>query len=216
MNDRVVKKKNGWRGSEELWLDAAYEILIESGVEAVKVMPLAKALDMSRTSFYWHFEDRDMLLEAIINRWEKKNTRNLVQRTEAYADTITEAMFNLFDCWLDSELFDSRLDLAIRNWARNDKKLKKRLDKADATRVAAVEAVFLRFGYSKIQAETRSHAIIYTQVGYISMMVSESLDHRVLKMPTYIEFYTGHVPHDPEIKRFLARHNLAHLQMVKQ
>ena len=89
------------RLSEEDWLAAAYEVLTESGVEAVKVMPLAKRLGVSRTSFYWHFKDREELLEAMVRRWEERNTGNLVARTEAYAESIAEAMFNLFDCWID-------------------------------------------------------------------------------------------------------------------
>lgn len=34
----------GWRGSPEGWLEAAYEALKESGIHAVRVMPLAKRL----------------------------------------------------------------------------------------------------------------------------------------------------------------------------
>ena len=50
------------RATEDVWLDAAYEVLTESGVEAVKIMPLAKRLGLTRTGFYWHFRDRDALL----------------------------------------------------------------------------------------------------------------------------------------------------------
>ena len=49
-----------------MWLDAAYELLVEGGVEAVKVMPLAAKLGLSRTSFYWHFADREALLAGLI------------------------------------------------------------------------------------------------------------------------------------------------------
>ena len=30
-----------------------------------------------------------------------------VARAQAYAESIVEAMFNLFDCWLDAELFEA-------------------------------------------------------------------------------------------------------------
>src|SRR6202034_113315 len=56
----------GWRGSAEAWLDAAYEILIESGVDAVRIVPLSKKLKLSRTSFYWFFRDRESLLTALL------------------------------------------------------------------------------------------------------------------------------------------------------
>lgn len=192
--------------SEEAWLTAAYEELTENGVEAVRIMPLAKKLAVSRTSFYWHFKDREALLEAMIRRWEAKNTGTLVARTEAYADTVCEAIFNLFDCWLDAELFDSRLDLAIRNWARNDEALQQRLDQADARREAAMAAMLERFGYSTDSALVRARTMIYTQIGYISMQVREPEEQRLALMPDYVEVFTGQAPSQADIDRFMARH----------
>ncbi|MEN8738178.1 MAG: TetR/AcrR family transcriptional regulator, partial [Phaeobacter gallaeciensis] len=77
--------------SADAWLMAAYEELTAHGVGAVKIMPLAKKLGVSRTSFYWYFKDREALLEAMIRHWEDKNTGNLVARTEAYAENLFEA-----------------------------------------------------------------------------------------------------------------------------
>ncbi len=197
------------RGSENAWLSAAHDVLTDAGVEAVKVMALAKRLGLSRTSFYWHFRDREALLEAMIRRWEDKNTGNLLARTEAYGETISEAMFNLFDCWLDETLFDARLDLAIRNWARNDPALQVRLGRADTLRRDAVAAMFRRFGYSTNQADVRSMTVLYTQIGYISMQVVENKAERIARMPDYIEVFTGQAPTGPEFDRFKARHGIA-------
>lgn len=193
-------------GTESAWLDAAYELLTESGVEAVKIMPLAQKLGVSRTGFYWYFKDRETLLEAMIQRWEDKNTGNLVARAEAYAESIVEAMFNLFDCWLDDGLFDARLDLAIRNWARNDPALQQRLDRADQARQDAVASMFLRFDYPENQARVRSLTVMYTQVGYISMQIEEHPDIRIANMPDYVEVFTGVTPDQADVDRFLSRH----------
>lgn len=199
-------KKSGWRGSAELWLDAAYTMLVESGIESVKVMPLAKALNMSRTSFYGHFKDREALLDALIRRWQEKNTGNLVTQTEVYAETITEAVFNLFDCWIDSELFDARMDFAVRNWAQQAPELKKILQQTDKDRITAIRSMFARFGFNEEQADSRAHTVYYTQIGYISMMVDEAIPERLKKMPAYVENYTGSNPAENEIARFMARH----------
>ncbi len=194
--------------TEDIWLKAAYDVLTESGVEAVKIMPLAKRLGLTRTSFYWHFKDREALLEAMIRYWEDTNTGNLVIRCEAYAENIFEAIFNLFDCWLDDTLFDSRLDLAIRNWARNDPSLQIRLDQADARRKAAMEGMFIRFGFDPAEAEIRALTMIYTQIGYISMQVTESRAERFARMPGYVEVFTGQKPGEADIQRFVARHGI--------
>ncbi|MDK3075340.1 TetR/AcrR family transcriptional regulator [Sedimentitalea sp. JM2-8] len=195
------------RASEDVWLKAAYDVLTESGVEAVKIMPLAKRLGLTRTGFYWHFKDREALLEAMIRHWEDKNTGNLVARCEAYADDICEAVFNLFDCWLDDSLFDSRLDLAVRNWARNDAALQKRLDCADQRRAEAMTAMFLRFGYDPAEAEVRALTMIYTQIGYVSMQVTEDRHQRFARMPGYVEVFTGRKPAESDFQRFMTRHS---------
>lgn len=195
--------------SEEMWLNAAYVALTESGVEAVKIMPLAKQLGVTRTAFYWYFADRDALLEAMIRHWEDKNTGNLIARCEAYAEDIDEAIFNLFDCWLDDALFDSRLDLAIRNWARNAPALQLRIDQADRRRIAAMEGMFRRFGYEPAEAEIRALTMYYTQIGYISMQVTESREHRLSRMMGYLEVFSGRKPGAAGIQRFQARHGLA-------
>ena len=63
---------SGWRGSQDVWLEAAYEALLESGIDAVKIQPLARKLNLSRTSFYWFFKDREELLEALLSRWREQ------------------------------------------------------------------------------------------------------------------------------------------------
>ncbi|WP_425043328.1 TetR/AcrR family transcriptional regulator [Primorskyibacter sp. S87] len=194
------------RGSETLWLEGASDLLCGGGVEAVRVMPLARNLGLSRTSFYWHFEDRDALLDALVARWEEKNTGNLAQRADAYAETICEAMFNLFDCWLDDDLFDSRLDLAIRNWARTDPKLQVQLNAADAARKEAIERMFVHHGYSENEAKIRTMTVLYTQIGHLSMPVQESRWQRLAQMPDFVEVFTGQRPSESEVGRFMSRH----------
>jgi AcrR family transcriptional regulator len=195
------------RGSADAWIDAAYDVLVEQGAPAVKVMTLAKALGLSRTSFYWHFADRDALLAALLDRWRDKNTANLIARADAYAATITEAVFNLFDCWITPDLFDARMDFAVRTWARADPALAPMLEAADTARVAAIDAMFRRFGYTPDQAGARARTIYLTQVGYIAMMVQEPPGPRLARLPAYIEVFTGHPAAEAEIARFMARHD---------
>ncbi len=194
------------RGSADAWIDAAYRLLVEQGVDAVKVMTLAKATGLSRTGFYWHFTDRDALLAALLDRWRDKNTGNLVRRTEAYAETITEALFNLCDCWLMPDLFDARLDFAVRGWALADPAVAPALKAADEERLRAIGAMFRRFGYDSAEADIRARTIYLTQVGYISMMVEEPADQRLARVPAYTEVFAGRAPSEAVIARFNARH----------
>lgn len=192
----------------ESWLNAAYETFKESGVDAVRIQPLAKKLKLSRTSFYWCFEDREALLQALIDQWKNKNTGNLVARTEAYAESITEAILNVFDCWLDARLFDSQFEFAMRSWALQSAEVAQEIAEADTLRIAALKNMFNRFGFDDRAAETRARSIYLTQIGYISMKTVEPLEYRLKFIPEYLKIFTGLEPEPRELERFFSRHQL--------
>ena len=206
MMDTTHTPERGWRGTPEVWLDAAYALLVESGVEAVKVMPLAAKLGLSRTSFYWHFADREALLAGLIARWQSQNTANLIARTQAPAATIAEAMLNVNDCWITPALFDSRMEFAIRTWALTDGALAEVLRAADLARVQALTAMFETFSYPALEARVRAQTVYLTQVGYISMRTEEPLKFRLHSIPDYVLIFTGKAPTSAELAAFRARH----------
>lgn len=198
---------SGARGSFDGWLGAAYDSLIRSGVDSVRIMPLSERVKLSRTSFYWFFKDRDALLDALLDRWKSKNTQNLVRQTEAYAESITEAILNVFDCWLDQRLFDSKFEFAVRNWAQRSANVAAEIVAADNIRIEALKAMFVRFGYEPLPADVRSRTIYLTQIGYISMQTSETLATRMARIPSYVEIFTATAPTRRELDRFFARHD---------
>ena len=197
---------SGWRGSQEGWLEAAYDALLESGVESVKILPLAKRLNLSRTSFYWFFKDREELLSALISRWREKNTGNLVKQSEAYAETLAEAMLNVFDCWVNKDLFDSQFEFAIRSWALQSPEIQAEVHEADQARMDAIGRMFMRFGYDETAADVRARTTYLVQIGYISMQSREDTALRMKRIPEYIAIYTGEIPQQRELDRFFARH----------
>lgn len=197
---------SGWRGSREGWLEAAYDALLESGVDSVKILPLAKRLNLSRTSFYWFFKDREELLSALIERWREKNTGSLVRQSEAYAETLAEAMLNVFDCWLNTALFDSRFEFAVRSWALQSPEIQAEVHEADQARMEAITRMFMRFGCDEGSADARARTTYLVQIGYISMQSQEDIALRMKRIPDYIAIYTGQIPQQRELDRFFARH----------
>ncbi|AUC10526.1 TetR/AcrR family transcriptional regulator [Agrobacterium pusense] len=198
--------ETGWRGSQEGWLEAAYESLLESGVDSVKILPLAKKLNLSRTSFYWFFKDREELLAALLSRWRDKNTGSILRQSEAYAETLAEAMLNVFDCWLDPSLFDSKFEFAVRSWALQSDDTLAEVRKADAVRMEALSRMFVRFGHPENTADVRARTTYLVQIGYISMQAEEDVAVRMKRIADYIAIYTGEVPQQRELDRFYARH----------
>lgn len=203
------KTETGWRGSREGWLDAAYAALVGEGVDAVKIMPLAERLKLSRTSFYWFFKDRDELLSALAEMWEARTTTPLVDSTRAYAETETEAMLNVIGCFLRSETFDARLEFAMRGWGLKDPAILARITEADQRRIEALARMLEHWGHSPQDADVRARTVYLVQIGYISMQVEETLETRLTRIPHYVEIYTGHPPAEREMARFRARFGAA-------
>ncbi len=206
--------ESGWRGSRDLWLDAAQALLLEQGVDAVRIVPLAKRLNLSRTSFYWFFKDREALLSDLLTRWRDKNTGSLERQCAAYAETAAEAMLNVFDCWLDQSLFDAPFEFAVRSWALQSADVAAEVEAADAVRLAALTALFKRFGQPSVEADVRARTVYLVQIGYISMQAREDLATRMRRIPSYVEILTGRRPEARELARFHARHGFEAVETV--
>ena len=184
---------------------AAKSALLENGVDAVKIQPLASTLKLSRTSFYWFFKDRAALLDALLDDWDSSNTGALTEACEAYAETIAEAVLNITAAFIDENAFDPRFDFAIRGWAHRSDRVKARVAAADEMRLAALQAMFMRFGFSEAEADVRARTIYLVQIGYISLQTREDLTTRLARVPAYIKTFCGEDPSPGEMARFSAR-----------
>jgi len=194
------------RGSADAWLDAAYQNLVESGIDAVRILPMADRVNLSRTSFCWFFTNRESLLAALLERWRAKNTRNLVKQAQAYAESIAEAILNVCDCWLNPEVFDSKFEFAVRNWAQQSAGVAAEIVAADEIRLSALKKMFVRFDFDVLMADVRARTIYLTQIGYISMKTIETQETRLARIPSYVEIFCGERPTEREFERFSARH----------
>jgi AcrR family transcriptional regulator len=180
--------------TREDWLNVARDVLVSYGVAEVKVLSIGARLEVSRSSFYGYFKSRDHLLNELLNDWENRNTRTIVENTAAPARTISEAVCNFFRCFLDPDLFDRGFDFAIREWSRRDGAVRQRIDGADATRLKAVTAMFERFGYSEYDADTRARILYFMQLGYHALEVRETMDARLARLEGYLRGFTGTEP----------------------
>ena len=67
------------------WVAAALSAIAEGGLAAVAIEPLAARLGATKGSFYWHFANRDGLLEAALASWERQTTTEVAARVRAAA-----------------------------------------------------------------------------------------------------------------------------------
>jgi len=190
--------------TREDWLNVARDVLVSDGVAEVKVLALGQRLEVSRSSFYWYFKSRQHLLEALLDDWEARSTRNIVAQCALPAATITAAVGNFFKCFINPDLFDRGLDFAVREWSRRDGSVRQRIDQADRERLAAVIAMFERHGYSPYEADVRARILYYMQLGYHALDVRETMQARTVRLAGYLRGFTGQDPTQDEIAEMTA------------
>ena len=99
--------------TQEDWLRMARNTLVLDGVDQVKILALAERMQVSRSSFYWYFRDREELLQALLQDWEASNTARILAHCALPAASISAAVLNFFRCFIESNLPSSR---SKSNW----------------------------------------------------------------------------------------------------
>ena len=174
------------------WIIAARKTLIRYGIENVKVEPLAKLLNVTPGSFYWHFSNREELHEALLANWREANTSSFHCAVEAARPDPRNRYLAFVGVWVLEKEFDPRYDRAVREWAQRSQKAARLLLEVDADRIELLTRIFEDFGYKNIQAEIRARVTYYHQVGYYALNVKESQQRRLQLSPYYSEILTGH------------------------
>jgi AcrR family transcriptional regulator len=140
------------------WVDAAIEMLVDQGIDAVRIDVLAKRIGMTRGSFYWHFESREDLLRAVLQAWRESTTENLTSRLERASNDPREQLRDLLSLPFRgrSAARGARIELAIRAWARRDAMARQFVDESDASRIAYASQIFSSLGFAAGEARHRA------------------------------------------------------------
>ncbi len=85
----VVRKPEQRRLTPQDWAAAALDAIARGGIDAVAVEPLAAQLGATKGSFYWHFKNRDALVEAALELWEESRTDAVIRELERLPDPAT-------------------------------------------------------------------------------------------------------------------------------
>lgn len=172
------------------WIAAARRAFIRGGVSAVKVDKLAKTLKVTRGGFYWRFDGRPDLLDALVEDWRATNSSSMLAALRG-PGTPMERFRSLMDVWISEKGFDPAFDMAMRDWARVSPKVAKIVGEVDDERIEAFHQLFLAAGYSDDEAFIRARIVYFHQVGYYAMGVKEERQRRMTLAEIYFKVLTG-------------------------
>ena len=142
----------------EDWVRAATQVLVDHGIDHVRVDVLAGELNVTRGSFYWHFRDREDLLRRVLQAWREVSTVQLTKRLEVARSDPRELLADVITLPFrgSAAVRAARIELAIRAWARRDPMAQQALDEADSSRIGYHEALFRALGFAPDEAAHRA------------------------------------------------------------
>lgn len=152
------------------WIDAAIQLLVSQSIEAVRVDVLAKAMGVTRGSFYWHFKDRNDLLKRLLRNWREAATDQVIERLNKSHLGPRQRLQELLALpQRGTRATDSAdIELAIRTWARHDDLARQAVEVVDAQRLSYVTHCLSDAGIPK-EAARHQAFVLY------SYLICESL-----------------------------------------
>jgi AcrR family transcriptional regulator len=144
------------------WLDQGLKTLTRNGFTALKAEPLAKAMGVSRGSFYWHFADIGAFHAAILKHWRDVAAEQIIANLEAASGNADPLALLL------RRAFGTRLTLekAVRTWASVDPLARSAVQAIDRRRLNYVERLFRANGFSPGVARARAQILYWAFLGF--------------------------------------------------
>ena len=154
----------GLRTPRDKWIEEGLRVLATGGPDAVRVEALAKNLGVTKGGFYGYFADRDALLDAMLDTWERESTDDVIDRVEREGgDPKTKIQRAGALTFSNDRLLP--IDLAIRDWARRDNAVAERLRRVDNRRMALLRDTFRTFCADPDEVEARSILAFCVAIG---------------------------------------------------
>ena len=156
------------RLDRQAWVQTALDAIAEGGLAAVGVVPLARQLAVTKGSFYWHFANREALVEAALAEWEQSHTAAVIAEIEATSDDPLQQLRLLFKRVTELAARD-RIELALLANADHPT-VQPVLDRVTRRRINFTAGLFQGFGLSRAQAKRRALLAYSAYLGHAQLL----------------------------------------------
>jgi AcrR family transcriptional regulator len=148
--------------SAQDWINQGLKTLAKGGFMALKAEPLAKAMGVSRGSFYWHFADISAFHAAILKQWREIAAEQIIAGVEAASGNKNPIEVLL------RRVFGERLTIenAVRTWASVDPAARAAVQAIDRRRLSYVEGLLTQSGLSVDVARARAQILYWAFLGF--------------------------------------------------
>ena len=159
------------RLTREDWAAAALDALGEGGLSAVAVEPIAVRLGTTKGSFYWHFRNREALVEAALQRWEQRNTTDVITSVADAPDPLA-ALRALITQVLSAATAAAGDPAAIEPALQANAThplVRPALERVSRRRLEHLALMFTRLGFGPAEAGRRATLLFTAYLGHVQL-----------------------------------------------
>ncbi|HET7932248.1 MAG TPA: TetR/AcrR family transcriptional regulator [Rhodanobacteraceae bacterium] len=157
------------------WERGALEMVAEEGIAALAVEALARRLGVTKGSFYWHFKNREALLQASLARWEAEDERELQNHLGAIHDDPRQRLGALFR-WVSGEIQPHRVYAALLQ-ALDHPLVKPVMTRVSQRRMDLLGLAFRQAGLRHDVAQHRARLTYAAYVGFLQLNLTLEVPH---------------------------------------
>jgi|SRR4051794_10585377 AcrR family transcriptional regulator len=144
------------------WLDAGLKTLAKRGFTALKAEPLAKAMGVSRGSFYWHFADVEAFHAAVLQHWREVAVEQII----AAVDLVPPEQRPIEQLLRGAFSRRPAIEGAIRSWATHAPVARAAVAAVDRRRLGYVESLLAASGLAPDVARARAQILYWSYLGF--------------------------------------------------
>ena len=137
------------------WVEAGQALLVDGGIEAVKLQRLTEKLAVTTGSFYHHFRNLDEFLCALADYYGSRQAQLMFDRAREAVGTDPDAVLR------ESTAIFGRgsmrlLNIAMRGWAHGDKRAEAAVRRFDRVLMENLDQLFMDMGFDEMAAKSRT------------------------------------------------------------
>ena len=146
VNQTLKSKPTRNRATRGNWLEAALAALHEQGPKGLNIQALAHRLNISKTSFYWHFKDKAELVNSLIDLWSHEFTETITENVKLQNCPPRQRLARAMEIIDEFDL--GNYDSSFRIWARTEPRAAKAVREANRLRLEFAGNAFAELGFS--------------------------------------------------------------------
>ena len=143
------------------------QVFRQEGEPGIKIEALARRLNVNKAGFYWHFKDRNDLLDQLLDYWEDEYTKVVTENTILSNLPPTDRLLAVMNMIYDHRL--TELDVHFSAWALKDPVAARKVQKVIRLRLEYLKGIFIEAGFTESEASMRARLFVGYESNELTM-----------------------------------------------